>query len=106
MSTRFRADRDLVVAIRLPGFYEDPMAEADGTTTKMGIDLTAPGGWPSNIKQRRTNPPQIVGNGTRAVCATCWRAARNTSSISCGRPEAATGANWRSRSVSFPPREN
>jgi len=59
ISNRFRADRDLVVATG-PGFYEDPMAEADRTTTKMGMDATAPGGWPSNIKQRRTAPPEVA----------------------------------------------
>ncbi len=59
MSTRFRADRDLLIASGLPGFYEDPTAAADGTAAKMGIDLTAPTGWPANIKQRRTAVPVI-----------------------------------------------
>ena len=104
MSTRFRADRDLVVATG-PGFYEDPMADADRTTTKMGLDVTAPGGWPSNIKQRRTNPPQIAGNGTDALREVLMRGP-NISSISCGKPEAVTGANSRSPWASFPPREN
>lgn len=62
ISNRFRADRDLLVGTG-PGFYEDPMADAGRITTKMGMDATAPGGWPSNIKQRRTNPPQIASNG-------------------------------------------
>jgi 2,5-furandicarboxylate decarboxylase 1 len=66
ISNRFRADRDLVIAAG-PGFYEDPLAEADRTTAKMGMDATSPGGWPSNITQRRTNPPQIVSNGTAAL---------------------------------------
>ena len=66
-STRFRADRDLVVASGLPGFYEDPTADATGTTAKMGVDLTAPAGWPANIKQRRTSVPAIVSTGAASL---------------------------------------
>lgn len=62
ISTRFRADRNLVVASGLPGFYEDPTAE-DGTTAKLGMDLTAPAGWPRNIQQRRTDAPVIARSG-------------------------------------------
>jgi 2,5-furandicarboxylate decarboxylase 1 len=66
-STRFRADCDLVVASGLPGFYEDPTADATGTTAKMGVDLTAPAGWPANIKQRRTSVPAIVSTGAASL---------------------------------------
>jgi 3-polyprenyl-4-hydroxybenzoate decarboxylase len=66
-STRFRADCDLVAASGLPGFYEDPTADATGTTAKMGVDLTAPAGWPANIKQRRTSVPAIVSTGVASL---------------------------------------
>ncbi len=66
-STRFRPDRDLVVASGLPGFYEDPMADGDGTAAKLGIDLTAPADWPRNIKQRRTSAPEIARAGNAAL---------------------------------------
>ena len=66
-STRFRADRDLVVASGLPGFYEDPTADAGGNTAKMGVDLTAPAGWSANIKQRRTSSPAIVSIGAASL---------------------------------------
>jgi len=66
-STRFRADRDLVVERDLPGFYEDPMADPDRRTTKMGIDLTAPAAWPKTIERQRTSAPVIVSNGTASL---------------------------------------
>ena len=67
ISTRFRADRDLVVASGMPGFYEDPVADADGTTVKLGVDLTAPADWPRSIQQRRTSAPAIVGAGSASL---------------------------------------
>ena len=42
MASRFRADRDLVVASGLPGFYADPNADAANTVAKLGFDLTKP----------------------------------------------------------------
>jgi 2,5-furandicarboxylate decarboxylase 1 len=66
-STRFRADRDLVMASGLPGFYEDPTADAGGTIAKLGIDLTAPAGWSANIKQWRTSVPTIVSAGPASL---------------------------------------
>ena len=63
MSTRFRGDRDLVVAGGLPAFYEDPTADAAGAA-KTGFDLTAPGGWPANIQQRRTAAPIVKTSGS------------------------------------------
>lgn len=67
LSTRFRADSDLVTGAGLPAFYEDPTVAGDGTAAKMGIDLTAPSGWPSNIKHRRTSAPVIVGKGAASL---------------------------------------
>ena len=67
MSTRFRSDRDVVTASGLPGFYEDPVADPDGTTAKLGIDLTAPADWPRNIQQHRTNAPMIAVNGSASL---------------------------------------
>jgi 2,5-furandicarboxylate decarboxylase 1 len=61
-STRFQADRDLVTSAG-PAFYEDPLAHADGTIAKMGLDLTAPADWPITIKQRRTRAPEIAAGG-------------------------------------------
>ena len=66
-STRFRADRNLVVAAGMPGFYEDPVADADGTTVKLGVDLTAPADWSRGIQQRRTSAPAIVGAGSASL---------------------------------------
>jgi 2,5-furandicarboxylate decarboxylase 1 len=63
-STRFRADRDLMIESGLPGFYEDPTADDAGTTAKMGIDLTARGVGPATIVQQRTRAPEIVNSGT------------------------------------------
>jgi 2,5-furandicarboxylate decarboxylase 1 len=71
-STRFRADRNLVLESGLPGFYEDPTADGNGATAKMGIDLTAPAAWPASIQQRRTSAPEIVragGAGLRETLA-------------------------------------
>ena len=51
----------------MPGFYESPVADADGTTVKLGVDLTAPAHWPRNIQQRRTRAPAIVGAGSASL---------------------------------------
>ena len=40
---RFRADRDLIVATDMPGFYADPAADPTGRVTKAGFDLTRAG---------------------------------------------------------------
>ena len=55
MSTRFRADRDLVIATDMPGFYADPMAGENHLITKAGFDLTAPPSQPDTIEFRRAN---------------------------------------------------
>jgi 2,5-furandicarboxylate decarboxylase 1 len=67
MSTRFRADRDLMIESGLPGFYEDPTVDAAGTTAKMGIDLTARTEGPVKIVQQRTRAPEIVSSGAANV---------------------------------------
>jgi len=57
MSTRFRADRDLVVSAGMPGFYADPIADENRMITKAGFDLTAPVGQPDTIDYRRAYAP-------------------------------------------------
>jgi len=53
MASRFRADRDMIVASGLPGFYADPNADAEHTVAKVGFDLTRPVGRPDTIDSRR-----------------------------------------------------
>jgi UbiD family decarboxylase len=53
MASRFRADRDLVIASGLPGFYADPNADAHGTVAKLGFDLTRSMGEPDKVESRR-----------------------------------------------------
>jgi UbiD family decarboxylase len=57
MATRFRADRDMIVAADMPGFYADPTADENGRITKAGFDLTAPVGQPDTIAFRRAYAP-------------------------------------------------
>jgi 2,5-furandicarboxylate decarboxylase 1 len=57
MATRFRADRDMMVATDMPGFYADPMAGESRTITKAGFDLTAPREQPDTIDFRRAYAP-------------------------------------------------
>jgi 2,5-furandicarboxylate decarboxylase 1 len=57
MATRFRADRDMIVAPDMPGFYADPTADQNGRITKAGFDLTAPVGQPDTIEFRRAYAP-------------------------------------------------
>jgi 2,5-furandicarboxylate decarboxylase 1 len=59
MSTRFRADRDLVLATDMPGFYADPMAGEARLITKAGFDLTAPASQGDAIEFRRATAPKI-----------------------------------------------
>ena len=60
MATRFSADRDIVVATGMPGFYADPIAE-NGTITKAGFDCTAPHDQPDSIEYRRAFAPRVGG---------------------------------------------
>lgn len=40
MSTRLRADRDVMILAGYPGYYTDPTAAKDSTVAKIGFDLT------------------------------------------------------------------
>jgi UbiD family decarboxylase len=60
MATRFAADRDLIVATNLPGFYADPMADGNHMITKAGFDLTTPIGQPTTIDYRRAYAPAVA----------------------------------------------
>lgn len=40
MSTRLRADRDVIITAGFPGYYTDPTAAKDSTVAKIGFDLT------------------------------------------------------------------
>jgi 2,5-furandicarboxylate decarboxylase 1 len=53
MASRFRADRDTVMASGLPGFYADPTADAQRTVAKIGFDLTRPFGQKDTLESRR-----------------------------------------------------
>jgi UbiD family decarboxylase len=58
LSTRFRADRDLMVTEGFPAFYSDPMTSERGTLTKVGFDATA--GLPGDsMVHWRPTPPQV-----------------------------------------------
>ena len=58
LSTRFRADRDLVVAEGFPGFYSDPTVSG-GTVAKVGLDATA--GLPGDSMENwRPTPPRVT----------------------------------------------
>jgi UbiD family decarboxylase len=57
MAVRFRANRDMIVATDMPGFYADPTADENGQVTKAGFDLTAPVGQPDTIEFRRAYAP-------------------------------------------------
>jgi 2,5-furandicarboxylate decarboxylase 1 len=59
MSTRFRADRDLVVESGFSAYYADPTAE-DRTVAKLGFDLTSRWHPPGALEERRPSPPAIA----------------------------------------------
>jgi 2,5-furandicarboxylate decarboxylase 1 len=65
MAVRFRADRDLIVATDMPGFYADPTADQNGRVTKAGFDLTAPVGQPDTIDFRRAYAPTAASEAPR-----------------------------------------
>jgi 2,5-furandicarboxylate decarboxylase 1 len=62
MAVRFRADRDMIVATDMPGFYADPTADQNGRVTKAGFDLTQPVGQPDTIEYRRAYAPTGAGD--------------------------------------------
>jgi 2,5-furandicarboxylate decarboxylase 1 len=58
LSTRFRPDRDLVVADGFPGAYSDPTISENGTLAKVGFDATA--GLPGDsMEEWRPTPPRV-----------------------------------------------
>jgi len=58
LSTRFRPDRDLVVAEGFPGAYADPTTSESGTLAKVGFDATA--GLPGDSMETwRPVPPRV-----------------------------------------------
>jgi UbiD family decarboxylase len=58
LSTRFRADRDVVVAEGFPGYYSDPTVSDSGTLSKVGLDATA--GLPGDSMENwRPTPPRV-----------------------------------------------
>jgi 3-polyprenyl-4-hydroxybenzoate decarboxylase len=58
LSTRFRPDRDLVVADGFPGAYSDPTTSENGTLAKVGFDATA--GLPGDsMEEWRPTPPRV-----------------------------------------------
>lgn len=64
MSTRFRGDRDLVVANEFPSYYSDPTAEESNTVAKVGFDLTAPYSKPDTLENRRPSVPRFTNKKT------------------------------------------
>jgi 3-polyprenyl-4-hydroxybenzoate decarboxylase len=60
MSTRFRADRDLVLAPGQPAYYTDPTATPEQTITKIAFDVTAPYDGPDTLESRRPQPPRLT----------------------------------------------
>ena len=58
LSTRFRADRDLIVVEGFPGYYSDPTISDGGTLSKVGFDATAGRPGESMVNWRPT-PPQV-----------------------------------------------
>jgi UbiD family decarboxylase len=59
MSTRFRAERDLILQENCEGFYMDPTLEEDRKVTKVGFDATAPYDNADSIVSWRTSPPRV-----------------------------------------------
>jgi 2,5-furandicarboxylate decarboxylase 1 len=60
ISTRFRADRDLIVTPDLPGIHADPTRDAARNTAKMGLDCTMPYDLPDAIEWRRPSLPDTT----------------------------------------------
>jgi UbiD family decarboxylase len=58
LSTRFRANHDMVVAEGFPEFYSDPTVSESGTLSKVGFDATA--GLPGDsMEDWRPTPPRV-----------------------------------------------
>ena len=65
MSTRFNADKDLVLPSRKQqAFYADPNADQEGLVSKVGFDLTSLTSKSSEVRLQRPKPPHIVPAAT------------------------------------------
>lgn len=64
MSTRFRADRDVVIESGFPGYYADPTADDADGVAKIGFDLVAPYGNEDDIETWRPNEAVVTPNST------------------------------------------
>lgn len=60
LSTRFRADRDVIIGERYPGFYMDPTQGEEKTVGKIGFDATEPYGFPDTVERWRAKPPRLT----------------------------------------------
>ena len=65
MSTRFRADRDLIVESGFPSMYMDILAGKDKTMAKAGFDLTLPFDLPKSIETEVPKPPVFAAKPPR-----------------------------------------
>jgi UbiD family decarboxylase len=62
VSTRFRADKDLIVADGFDGAYMDPTMFGETKTTKLGFDATAPYGHEAQVDYWRPKAPNLTGS--------------------------------------------
>ena len=61
MSTRFRADKDLIVGGGFEGAYMDPTMFGEQKSTKIGFDATAPYGHEDQVDYWRPKAPHLTG---------------------------------------------
>jgi 3-polyprenyl-4-hydroxybenzoate decarboxylase len=59
MSTRFRADRDIVIQTGFPPQHMDPTTQDGGMMTKAGFDLTVPFGRADSVENRVAHAPRF-----------------------------------------------
>jgi len=57
ISTRFRADRDVIITPDKPGFHADVTRDERGLTAKIGLDCTTPADAPDLLITRRPRLP-------------------------------------------------
>ena len=69
MATRFSADRDIVVATGMPGFYADPMADKDGWSPRSASTSPRPTAFPTRSKHAGRARRASTGNGAARVQA-------------------------------------
>ena len=65
MSTRFRADKDLVVESGFPPMYMDILGQRDGDMAKAGFDCTMPFNVPRTLESQVPHPPVFKGEPAR-----------------------------------------